>query len=75
MSVIASTVLVFEQWQSSRPRLHSICGLREDGAGICFWTTRSVRRVAEPVVVVGHISDCSVLSVATSTSAFSIRND
>jgi len=28
-----------------------------------------------PVDVVGHTSDCSVLSVATSTSAFSIRND
>jgi len=29
-------------------------------------------RVAEPVDVVAHTSDCSVLSVATSTAAFSV---
>jgi len=33
-----------------------------------------VRRVADPVDVVGHISDCSVLSVVTSTSVFSVVN-
>jgi len=34
-----------------------------------------VRRIAESVDVVGHTSDCSVLSVATSTSALSVPND
>jgi hypothetical protein len=47
----------------------------ENGASVCFWTNSIVRRVADPVDVVGHISDGSVLSVVTSTSAFSVVND
>jgi hypothetical protein len=48
--------------------------LRSEGDGVCLWTTRSVRPVVEPADVVANINRRAVLVVATSPSAFSVRN-
>ena len=43
MSVIESPCWCSSSGSHRGPCLHSICGLREDGASVCFWTTRLLR--------------------------------